>query len=103
MGRPPATGAFLVARSRKQDLELFPEVRNALQVLVPKKLRRRITPQASILADLGLDSLKVVELTMLLEKQLGRPVFLPEWIASVEDPADLTVESLARFLAADKR
>jgi hypothetical protein len=39
---------------------------------------------------------------MLLEKQLKRPVFLPEWIASVEDPADLTVESLARFLA-DKK
>ena len=58
-----------------------------------------ITPDASILADLGLDSLKVVELTMLLEKQLGRPVFLPEWIASVDDPADLTVGSLARFLA----
>ena len=103
MGRPPERGAVLVARSRKQDPELFPEVRGALEVLVPKKLRRRITPQASILGDLGLDSLKVVELTMLLEKQLGRPVFLPEWIASVEDPADLTVESLARFLAADKR
>jgi len=88
-----------VVRSRRHDPELFPEVRQALEVLVPKKLRKRITPQASILADLGLDSLKVVELTMLLEKQLGRPVFLPEWIASVEDPADLTVESLARFLA----
>jgi len=97
MGRPPERGAVLVSRSRKQDPELFPQVRGALEVLVPKKLRRRI------LADLGLDSLKVVELTMLLEKQLGRPVFLPEWIASVEDPADLTVESLARFLAADKR
>jgi acyl carrier protein len=91
-----------LARSRRQDPELFPEVRDALEALVPKKLRKRITPEASILADLGLDSLKVVELTMLLEKQLGRPVFLPEWIASVEDPAELTVESLARFLA-DKR
>src|SRR2546427_10933505 len=88
-----------LTRSRRHDPELFPEVQKALQVLVPKKLRKRITPQASILADLGLDSLKVVELTMLLEKQLGRPVFLPEWIASVEDPGDLTVESLARFLA----
>jgi len=103
MGRPPARGVVLVSRSRKHDLKLFPEVRDALQALVPKKMRRRITPQASILGDLGLDSLKVVELTMLLEKQLGRPVFLPEWIASVEDPADLTVASLARFLDADKR
>jgi acyl carrier protein len=91
-----------VVRSRRHDPELFPEVREALAALVPRKLRKRITPDASILADLGLDSLKVVELTMLLEKQLGRPVFLPEWIASVDDPADLTVESLSRFLA-DKR
>jgi acyl carrier protein len=91
-----------VVRSRRHDPELFPQVRQALEVLVPRKLRKRIRPEASILADLGLDSLKVVELTMLLEKQLKRPVFLPEWIASVEDPADLTVESLARFLA-DKK
>ncbi|HWT86593.1 MAG TPA: acyl carrier protein [Myxococcales bacterium] len=103
MGRPPERGVVLVSKSRKHDLKLFTEVRDALQELVPKKMRRRITPQASILGDLGLDSLKVVELTMLLEKRLGRPVFLPEWIASVEDPADLTVESLARFLDADKR
>ncbi len=91
-----------MVRSRRHDPELFPQVRQALEVLVPRKLRKRIRPEASILADLGLDSLKVVELTMLLEKQLKRPVFLPEWIASVEDPADLTVESLARFLA-DKK
>jgi acyl carrier protein len=91
-----------VVRSRRHDPELFPQVRQALEVLVPRKLHKRIKPDASILADLGLDSLKVVELTMLLEKQLKRPVFLPEWIASVEDPADLTVESLARFLA-DKK
>jgi acyl carrier protein len=91
-----------VVRSRRHDPELFPQVRQALEVLVPRKLRKRIKPEASILADLGLDSLKVVELTMLLERQLKRPVFLPEWIASVEDPADLTVESLARFLA-DKK
>jgi acyl carrier protein len=92
-------GSALVARARKRDAGLFPDVREALAALVPRKLRSRITPDASILADLGLDSLKVVELTMLLEKQLRRPVFLPEWIASVEDPADLTVGSLARFLA----
>ena len=93
----------MMARVRqRQDVDLFPAVRRALCGLVPKRLQKRIVPKASILADLGLDSLKVVELTMLLEKQLGRPVFLPEWIASVEDPADLTVASLARFLA-DKR
>lgn len=79
--------------------ELFPQVRAALEVLVGRKLRKRITPHASLIVDLGLDSLKVVGLTMLLEKKLGRPVLLPAWIASVDDPADLTVNSLARFLA----
>lgn len=91
--------SVLLVRARKQQPGLFPDVHEALVALVPRKLRSRITPDASILADLGLDSLKVVELTMLLEKQLGRPVFLPEWIASVDDPSDLTVGSLARFLA----
>lgn len=86
-------------RPRKREPELFPAVRQALEALVPKNLRKKIRPEASILTDLGLDSLKVVELTVLLEKQLGRPVFLPEWIASVDDPAELTVESLALFLA----
>src|SRR2546427_12725014 len=91
-----------LTRSRSQQRELIPGVREALETLVPKRLRKRITAAACILADLGIDSLKVVELTMLLEKLLGRPDFLPEWIASVEDPAELTVASLARFLA-DKR
>ncbi|GAC1536686.1 MAG: hypothetical protein NVS2B9_02550 [Myxococcales bacterium] len=90
---------LVLVRSRKQEPELFPAVKKALEALVPPALRKKITPRASILADLGMDSLKVVELTVLLEKELGRSVFLPEWIASVDDPGDLTVESLARFLA----
>jgi acyl carrier protein len=94
--------ALSVTRIREQPPALFPAVHKALSGLVPRRLHKRITPSASILADLGLDSLKVVELTVLLEKQLGRPVFLPEWIASVDDPADLTVDSLARFLAGSR-
>ena len=91
-----------MARARKQVPELFPAVKLALEALVVKSLRKKILPEASILSDLGMDSLKVVELTVLLEKQLGRPVFLPEWIASVDDPAELTVASLARFLSDQK-
>lgn len=91
-----------MARARKQVPELFPAVKLALEALVVKSLRKKIVPEASILSDLGMDSLKVVELTVLLEKQLGRPVFLPEWIASVDDPAELTVASLARFLSDQK-
>ena len=98
----PKFMAVSVARIREHPATLFPAVQKALSGLVPRRLHKRITPSASILADLGLDSLKVVELTVLLEKQLGRPVFLPEWIASVDDPADLTVDSLARFLAGSR-
>ena len=90
-----------VARIREQTPTSV-AVQKALCGVVAKGLHNRIRPSASILADLGLDSLKVVELTVLLEKQLGRPVFLPEWIASVDDPADLTVDSLARFLAGSR-
>ncbi len=88
-----------MVRARRQP-DLFPVVKQALEPLVPRKLRKKIAPDASLLADLGMDSLKVVELTVLLEKLLDKPVFLPEWIASVEDPADLTVASLALYLAA---
>jgi hypothetical protein len=59
-----------MARARKQP-DLFPAVRQALEPLVARKLRKKIVPGASLLADLGLDSLKVVELTVLLEKQLA--------------------------------
>lgn len=60
---------------------------------------REIVPSASLLHDLGMDSLRVVELTLRLEVLLGRTVFLPEWIASVDDPSELTVGSLVDFLA----
>src|SRR5437879_2864320 len=74
--RSPAGCDAMMARVRqRQDVALFPAVRRALCGLVPKRLQKRIVPKASILADLGLDSLKVVELTVLLEKELGRPVF----------------------------
>ncbi len=63
-----------------------------------RALRSRIVPSASLLRDLGMDSLRVVELTLRLERALRRPIFLPEWIAGVDDPDDLTVGSLAEFL-----
>src|SRR5438309_6981609 len=46
--RPPRSTLFPYT-----TLFRSPQVRDALEVLVPKKLRKRITPEASILADLG--------------------------------------------------
>jgi acyl carrier protein len=84
---------------RQKLLEI---VREALDPLVAPGARRKIVASASLLHDLGMDSLRVVELTLRLETLLKRPVFLPEWIASVDDPADLTVGSLVDFLSRDR-
>ena len=80
------------------EAEMLDVVRRALTPLVRAGLRARIVPSASLLRDLGMGSLRVVELTLRLERALRRPIFLPEWIASVDDPDDLTVGSLAAFL-----
>jgi acyl carrier protein len=80
------------------DAVVLKAVQKSLEPLVPPEVRRRIVPEAKLVLDLQMDSLKVVELTVRLERELGRPVFLPEWIASEDDPDDLTVGSLVAFL-----
>jgi acyl carrier protein len=54
--------------------------------------------ELSFVEDLGYDSLRVAALAVALENQLGRPVLLNDWLASAEDPAILTVESLVRYV-----
>jgi acyl carrier protein len=44
------------------------------------------------------DSLKVAELSLLLEEAFDVGVFLPHLIASVRDPHELTVGALANFV-----
>jgi hypothetical protein len=79
--------------------DLLQAVERALRPLVRKRARSRICADASLVRDLGMDSLKVVELSLSLEEALCRPVFLPAWISSVDDPDDLTVASLVAFVA----
>jgi acyl carrier protein len=54
--------------------------------------------QASLIDDYYIDSLKVAELSLLLEEAFDVSVFLPHLIASVRDPHDLTVSALADFV-----
>lgn len=82
--------------------EVLEAVIDVLRPLVPEDARARIQPNASLVNDLGMDSLKVVELSLGLEERLGYPVFLPAWIASVGDPSELTVASLAEFAASER-
>jgi acyl carrier protein len=54
--------------------------------------------QASLIDDYYIDSLKVAELSLLLEESFDVSVFLPHLIASVRDPHELTVGALTEFV-----
>lgn len=89
----------MARRVDEKNKKLMEITRDALRPVVDARLHGKIRPRASLVKDLGMDSLKVVELTINLEAALGRPVFLPDWIASVQDPSELTVDSLVAFLS----
>ena len=58
-----------------------------------------VEPHHCLVGDLGFDSLRMARLGLSLEETFGCAILLNDWIASVEDPATLNVESLARFIA----
>jgi acyl carrier protein len=61
-----------------------------------------ITPRASdrLVDDLGFDSLRISNLALELERVLGVPVLLNDWIADAADVDSLTVAALAAYLDA---
>jgi acyl carrier protein len=77
---------------------IFNRVKTAIQSVVPPGSTRKITADAT-LTELEIDSLRVVELTLALERELDQPVFLHDWIMRVNHPRELTVGSLTEFLA----
>jgi acyl carrier protein len=62
-----------------------------------------MVPGARLLDDLGIDSLKVAELSLALEEAFDRPVFLGEILAGVEDPTAFTLGELAAALGRTER
>jgi acyl carrier protein len=73
-------------------------VRTALLRVLPKVPASKMTARAKLVSDLGVDSLKVAELSLALEDAFDRPVFLGDLFAQVEDPTRLTVGELAKWL-----
>jgi acyl carrier protein len=53
----------------------------------------------SFVRDLGFDSLRMATLALCLEEELGCAILLNDWIAGAEDPANLTVASLAEYVS----
>ena len=57
-----------------------------------------IRPEHRLVEDLGFDSARIASLTIALEDEFDDVLLLNEWIASVNDPTDLTVDSLVEYL-----
>jgi hypothetical protein len=77
------------------------KVRAALRSVLPQLPEGALAPSARLMEDLGVDSLKVAELSVALEEAFLRPVFLGDVFARVDDPSQLTVGQLAELLAED--
>jgi acyl carrier protein len=77
-------------------------VRTALRRVLPKVPASKMTVRAKLVTDLGVDSLKVAELSLALEDAFDRPVFLGDLFADVEDPTQITVGELAKWLENDR-
>jgi acyl carrier protein len=68
------------------------------EVCPERNARASRSAQASLIDDYYIDSLKVAELSLLLEEAFDVSVFLPHLIATVRDPHELTVGALVDFV-----
>jgi acyl carrier protein len=74
------------------------KVQSALRAVNPSLTARAVGPEASLVADLGIDSLKFAELSLALEDAFGRSIYLGDVLAEIEDPRSITVAQLAEHL-----
>lgn len=77
---------------------IYGGVYRVFQEILSEPRRSEFRRDASIIRDLHIDSLKVAEISILLEQTFDQSIFLPDWLTSEEDPKNLTVNSLVRFL-----
>lgn len=52
----------------------------------------------SIVTDLGFDSLRMVNLSISLEKQFRRSLLLNDWVSQFDHPQQMTVVSLYKYI-----
>jgi acyl carrier protein len=83
---------------RRVDAEALRKVAVAIRKVRPRIPLKSITARASLVEDLGVDSLALAELSIALEDVFGHPVFLGDVLADIEDPSRLTVGQLAEHL-----
>jgi len=73
-------------------------VRAAIHSVRPAIPLARIRPEASLVADLGIDSLSLAQLSIALEDAFGRAIFLGDVFSELEDPVSITVGQLAELI-----
>jgi acyl carrier protein len=82
----------------EQEAILTAVLRILDEVCPERNARAERSAQASLIDDYYIDSLKVAELSLLLEEAFDVSVFLPHLLASVRDPHELTVGALVEFV-----
>jgi acyl carrier protein len=83
----------------RDHAEILTTVLRVLDEVCPERSANATrSAQASLIDDYYIDSLKIAELSLLLEEVFDVSVFLPHLIASVNDPHELTVGALVDFV-----
>jgi acyl carrier protein len=83
----------------RNQAEILARVLQVLDEVCPERgAGANRSAEASLIDDYYIDSLKVAELSLLLEEAFDVSVFLPHLIASVRDPHQLTVGALSDFV-----
>ena len=59
---------------------------------------RRVDATDRLVDDLGFDSIRIANLSVEIEHELGEPILLNDWVGSAGVPALLTVASLVDFV-----
>ena len=59
-----------------------------------------VTVDDRLVDDLGFDSIRIASLSVEMERELGEPILLNDWVGSAGDPALLTVASLVDYVRA---
>ncbi|MCP4756643.1 MAG: acyl carrier protein [Proteobacteria bacterium] len=80
------------------EKEIYAEVTDILRQISSTVSESDIHPEMSLINDLSIDSIKVAELSILLEDSFHCPVFIPELLGNYRDPYEITVGALVDFV-----
>ena len=77
-----------------------PEIEDRIKATILKVMQKTVSLRKgdSFVAVLGFNSLRMVSLSLALEEEFGCQLLLNDWIASCDDPRDLTVGSLYDYV-----